>query len=71
MADLAQDPTTLAHNHVTKGRAVVARQRQLITAIRARGGDSENAEDLLAAFERSLAIFESDLAAILKKNGGG
>jgi hypothetical protein len=70
MADLLADRTACAQEHVTKGRGIVARQRQLIAELRARGGDSENAEDLLAAFERSLAIFEDDLAAIIKKNGG-
>jgi len=69
MADLVLDSTARACEHVAKGRPIVARQRQLITEVRARGGDSERAEDLLAAFERSLAIFEDDLAAILKKNG--
>jgi hypothetical protein len=59
--------TALAHAHVIKGRRIVARQRELITEIAARGGDCESAQDLLAAFERSLAIFEDDLAAIIKK----
>jgi hypothetical protein len=56
-----------AHRHVTQGRRIVARQRELITEIRDRGADSTSAEDLLSAFERSLAIFEDDLAAIIKK----
>ena len=55
----------LAHEHVTEGRRIVAKQRELIADLRACGGDSEKAEDLLSAFENSLMIFEDDLAAIL------
>jgi hypothetical protein len=68
MPDLTADRIALAQDHVTKGRRIVARQRQLIVEIRARGGDSENAEDLLGAFERSLAIFEDDLAWMQRKD---
>jgi hypothetical protein len=67
MADLPSDRTALAQDHVTSGRRIVARQRQLIVEIRARGGDCVKAEDLISAFERSLAIFEDDLASVLKK----
>jgi hypothetical protein len=68
MADLAANRIRLAQGHVTGGRRIVARQRQLIAQIRACGGDSEKAEDLLSMFERSLATFEDDLAEIVKKN---
>jgi hypothetical protein len=64
MADLTTSRTVVAKHHVIKARGIVARQRQLIAEIRARGGDSEKAEDLLSTFERSLAIFEDDLAKI-------
>jgi hypothetical protein len=67
MADLTADRAALAQDHVTRGRRIVARQRQLIVEIRARGGDCATAEDLLSAFERSLVIFEDDLAVILEK----
>jgi hypothetical protein len=56
-----------AHRRVTQGRRIVARQRELILEIRNRGADSRRAEDLLSAFEGSLAIFEDDLAAIVRK----
>ena len=49
---------------MTKGRLIVARQRQLISEIQARGGDIEDAEELLLAFRRTLIIFEDDLARI-------
>jgi hypothetical protein len=67
MADLLTDRTARAEQHVTTGRRIVARQRELIGEIRARGADCADAEDLLSVFERSLAIFEDDLAAIVKK----
>jgi hypothetical protein len=67
MAGLNADHSALAHDHVVRGRRIVARQRQLIADIRARAGDCANAEELLSAFERSLVIFEDDLAVILKK----
>jgi hypothetical protein len=52
---------------VTKARDIVAKQRELIAEIKARGGDCGNMEDMLWVFERSLAIFEDDLAAITKE----
>jgi len=64
MADLS-DRTALAQDHVNRGRRIVVRQRQLIAKIKARGGDFGMAEDLLASFERSLVVFENDLAVIL------
>jgi len=54
----------LAQEHVTMGRRIVARQRQLISEIQTRGGDIEDAEELLSAFRRSLALFEDDLARL-------
>jgi hypothetical protein len=68
MADLT-NRTALAHDHIIIGQCIVARQRQLIADIRARGGDCAKAEDLLSEFERSLAIFEDDLSIIQKPNG--
>jgi hypothetical protein len=50
MADLRLDRTALAQDHVTGGRRIVARQRELIAEIRARGGDCAGAENLLSAF---------------------
>jgi hypothetical protein len=57
---------SLAREHVTKARRIVARQRELIAEIKDRGGDFEEAEELLSAFRRSLAHFEDDLARIAK-----
>jgi len=54
----------LAQEHIIKGRRIIARQRRLIEEIRARKGDTISAEELLAQFERSLAVFEEDLVAI-------
>jgi hypothetical protein len=53
---MVSDGKALAQQHVTKARSIVARQRELIAEIRARGGDCEKMEDLLSLFERSLAI---------------
>ena len=64
MTEAPQGTHSLAFEHVLKGRRIVARQRQLIDQIRARGGESAQAEDLLVQFERTLAIFEDDLAVI-------
>lgn len=47
--------------HVIEGRRIVARQRALIERLRAAGHDSSHSEQLLEEFERTLAIFESDL----------
>jgi hypothetical protein len=69
MADLPKDRTALAEEHVTRARHIVERQRNTIGEIRARGGDCAQAEDLLSVFEQSLAIFEDDLAGIVKKKG--
>jgi hypothetical protein len=64
---MVSDRKALAQQHVTKAQSIVARQRELIAAIRARGADCGTMEDLLSLFERSLAIFEKDLAAITKE----
>jgi len=57
----------LAIDHVARGRVVIARQQKLIREIRDRQGDCSSAEDLLATFERSMAIFEDDLREIEKR----
>jgi hypothetical protein len=56
-----------ATRHVAKGRRIVAAQHALVAKKRAAGQDTAVAEDVLAQFERSLAIFESDLLAIQKE----
>ena len=54
--------------HVTKGRIIVARQRQLITRLQAARHSSAEADDLLVRFEASLRIFEEDLQRL--EDGG-
>jgi hypothetical protein len=51
----------LAVQHVERGNAIVVRQRRLIDKLRAMKGATSGAEELVDAFERSLAIFEDDL----------
>ena len=50
-----------ATRHVTEGRRIVARQHAMIEGLKKGGRDTSVAEQLLAQFERSLAIFEDDL----------
>jgi len=52
----------LARRHVEEGRRIVERQRKLIAAKRV----GPDAADLLKTFERSLEIFEGDLARLLQ-----
>lgn len=54
----------LAQTHVSRGRAVVIRQRGIIANIRHCNGDTKDAVALLQLFEETLALFEEDLAAI-------
>ena len=61
---MAKDQIALAREHVTKGRAIVARQRALIEQIRTQRRDPALAEDLLVRFEASLRIFEEDLGRL-------
>jgi len=51
-----------AEGHVQRGREIVVRQRKLIAHLGAQGSDSRVAKELLGAFERSLKVFEDDLA---------
>jgi hypothetical protein len=46
---------------------MVDRQRRLIAELQADGHDLEIAQHLLLVFERSQAMFEQELAAVLKK----
>jgi hypothetical protein len=54
-----------AARHVKEGKRIVARQRTLIAKLKEGGHDTEASESLLTQFERTLAIFEADLAAML------
>jgi hypothetical protein len=51
-------------------RRMVDRQRRLIAELQADGHDTEIAQDLLLVFERSQAMFERELAAVLKEQSG-
>jgi hypothetical protein len=50
---------------VRAGRAIVERQRETVTEQIAAGADAMTGRLLLEQFERSLAIFEDDLAGLL------
>ena len=56
----------LAKLHVEAGRRIVQRQRQRIAS----GSVPPGAEELLRAFEQSQAIFEDDLARLIKDRDG-
>ncbi|HVW92702.1 MAG TPA: hypothetical protein VHB74_08840 [Devosia sp.] len=43
---------------------MVEEQREKLARIRERGGDTSDAETMLALFEKTLALFEEDLALI-------
>ena len=58
----AMRPAVAAH-HVDEGRRIVEQQRRRI----AESGAGSDEVDLLKTFEHSLAIFEADLARLLKE----
>ena len=60
---------SLARNHVKWGRRVIARQQQYVKGLRESGRDTEAAEKLLAALERTHKVFEHDLADLEKPTG--
>jgi hypothetical protein len=51
----------VTRSHVLDGRQIVANQRLRIERLRAEGRDTESAERILGAFERSQEIFEKHL----------
>ena len=53
----------VATRHVEQGRRIVEQQRKRI----AEGGAGPGAMELLKTFEQSLAIFEADLARLLRE----
>ena len=63
------DRIAVAERHVRDGRAVVQRQRDLITRQRGLGHSTLDSESLLAQFEHSQAIFEDDLARLQREQG--
>jgi hypothetical protein len=58
-----------ARRHVVSGREVIRRQRDLIDRKKAHGRTTDDAEDLLAVFERTQTIFEDDLTRITRERG--
>jgi hypothetical protein len=61
----------LAEGRVAEARRIVERQRWLITKIKACNDDCAQEEELLSTFEKSLAIFEDDLANVISKQVDG
>ena len=55
-----EEAIALARRHVEEGRRIVEQQRKLIAEKRL----GPDAADLLKTFERSLEIFEADLAKL-------
>jgi hypothetical protein len=53
-----------ATRHVAEGKRIVAKQREIIARQKRAGADTTLSEELLAQFERTLVIFETDLQAI-------
>lgn len=53
-----------AQRHVANGQRIIDRQRAIVERLKALKRDTTTSEGLLAAFECSQAIFESDLARI-------
>jgi hypothetical protein len=58
--------THTAEQRVAEARRMVSRQRRLIANLKSCNGygNQEQEKELLAAFEKSLAIFEGDLATM-------
>jgi hypothetical protein len=61
----------LAARHVAEGRKIVARQRLLIAKQKEAGRETTHSENLLAQFERTLAVFEDHLQEIEAESAGG
>lgn len=57
----------MALRHVLSGRRIVDGQWLLVEHLKGCGRPSQEAEQLLDAFEVSLRIFEDDLEGILRK----
>jgi hypothetical protein len=53
-----------AEYHVTRGREIVAAQRERVATLQASGLDDRAAKVLLQEFEDSLVTFETDLQRI-------
>jgi len=67
LSGMSESRREIAERHVQEGRRTVDRQRQLVALQRHQGHDTAASESLLIAFERSLRIFEMDLASLIKE----
>ena len=56
-----------ARRQVIEGRRIVEAQRERIDRFATQGQDTREAQSLLHAYERALAIFEDELVQISKK----
>jgi hypothetical protein len=70
MAIVPETKLAMAARHVAAGRKVVIRQRALVAKQKIAGRDTLDSETLLYQFERTLAIFESDLRRIEMESAG-
>jgi len=59
----------IAQRHVAEGQRTIARQRALIHRYKEFGSDTKDAEELLAAFERSQVVFENEVARVIASPG--
>jgi len=66
LSELAED-LALAYRHVTEGRRILDRQRDVIAKKKAAGLEGEISEQLLAQFEISQRLFEQHLAIMLRE----
>ena len=57
----------LIRSHVASGARLMAREKQIIAELRARGVDASEAERTLAMLSACLRVFEDQWLAILKK----
>ena len=63
------DEIVEAQRHVLVERVSIGRQRDFIAEIKARGGETKRQENLLAASELSLRIFEYHLKRLTEARG--
>jgi hypothetical protein len=57
----------LISSHVASGARLMAREKQIIAELQARGADASEAERTLAMLSACLRVFEDQWLAILKK----
>jgi hypothetical protein len=60
------EPVAIIEARVAEARRIVERQRKIVETFRRRNMNASDAESLLVAFEKSLAIFEDELQSAVK-----